>query len=131
MNWKVYHTQEQFNPIGFGDETITKSSFLFNMQVDNKIPNWVKGSINMNEVADESQTVQLGISEDKMFYELKTEPPQTSSWNKYPTKGNPYSRYKFTSFDLRISADKLVVNRQTYSLLDWLGDLGGLFDALC
>ena len=30
-----------------------------------------------------------------------------------------------------LSADKLVVNRQTYSLLDWLGDLGGLFDALC
>ena len=24
----------------------------------------------------------------------------------------------------------LVIERQTYSLLDWLGDLGGLFDAL-
>jgi len=29
-----------------------------------------------------------------------------------------------------MSLDKLVVNRQTYSLLDWMGDLGGLFDAL-
>ena len=48
----------------------------------------------------------------------------------YPTKENPYSRYKFTSFELSISSDKLVVNRQTYSLFDWLGDLGGLFDAL-
>jgi hypothetical protein len=26
--------------------------------------------------------------------------------------------------------DHLVINRQTYSLLDWLGDLGGLMDAL-
>ena len=25
--------------------------------------------------------------------------------------------------------DKLIFNRQTYSLLEWLGDLGGLFDA--
>ena len=26
--------------------------------------------------------------------------------------------------------DKITFNRQTYSLLDWLGDCGGLFDAL-
>ena len=26
--------------------------------------------------------------------------------------------------------DKVIYNRQTYSLLDWLGDCGGLFDAL-
>jgi hypothetical protein len=29
-----------------------------------------------------------------------------------------------------MSPDKLVINRETYSLLDWLGDLGGLMDAL-
>ena len=29
-----------------------------------------------------------------------------------------------------MSPDKLVVTRETYSLLDWMGDLGGLFDAL-
>ena len=28
------------------------------------------------------------------------------------------------------STDLNVVERQTYSVLDWLGDLGGLFDAL-
>lgn len=53
-----------------------------------------------------------------------------SSWTIYPTKENPYTRYKFTSFEISISADRVVVNRQTYSLLDWLGDLGGLFEAL-
>lgn len=30
LTWKVYHTQEQFNPTGFGDETIAKNSYLFN-----------------------------------------------------------------------------------------------------
>jgi len=29
-----------------------------------------------------------------------------------------------------MSPDKQVYNRQTYSLLDWMGDLGGLYDAL-
>ena len=26
--------------------------------------------------------------------------------------------------------DQLVINRQTYSFLEWLGDIGGLFEAL-
>jgi len=110
---------------------IDKNSYLYNMQVDNRAPNWIRAQINMNEVADESQTIQLGISEDQKFFEFKSELARASSWNKYPTKENPYSRYKFTSFELSISPDKMVINRQTYSLLDWLGDLGGLFDALC
>ncbi len=84
----------------------------------------------MNEVADESQTVQLGISEDLMFYQFSHNSPVASSWNKYPTKENPSSRYKFTSVEIILHPDKLVSNRQTYSLLDWLGDMGGLFDAL-
>ena len=56
--------------------------------------------------------------------------PQPSAWNKFPTKEEPSRRYKFTSLEVNLSLDKLVVNRETYSLLDWLGDLGGLFDAL-
>ena len=31
---------------------------------------------------------------------------------------------------LGFSPDSLIVNRQTYSILDWLGDIGGLIDAL-
>ena len=56
--------------------------------------------------------------------------PQPSSWNKYPTKENPSNKYKFTSLEINMSIDKKVVNRETYSMLDWLGDLGGLYDAL-
>ena len=32
--------------------------------------------------------------------------------------------------EIKMSLDLLTWMRQTYSLLDWLGDLGGLFDAL-
>ena len=56
--------------------------------------------------------------------------PQASAWNKFPTKEDPSKKYKFTSLEINLSPDKLVVNRETYSMLDWLGDLGGLFDAL-
>ena len=72
----------------------------------------------------------MGFSEDYIFHEYSHYLPQPSSWNKFPTKEEPSRRYKFTSLEVNLSLDKLVVNRETYSLLDWLGDLGGLFDAL-
>ena len=56
--------------------------------------------------------------------------PETSAWNKFPTDEDPLSRYKFTSVEVNFSADQLIVDRSTYSLLDWLGDMGGLLDAL-
>ena len=56
---------------------------------------------------------------------------QPSSWVDYPTAENPYGKYKFTSAHFRLALQSLrQINRQTYSLLDWLGDCGGLMDAL-
>ena len=90
----------------------------------------MRTKLNINEVADESQTLQLGFSDDLEFYTFSVDAARSSSWNKFPTPENPSTRYKFTSVEIILDPDKLVVNRQTYSLLDWLGDMGGLFDAL-
>ena len=30
-----------------------------------------------------------------------------------------------------MSQEKTFIERETYSLLDWIGDIGGLFDGLC
>ena len=40
------------------------------------------------------------------------------------------AKYKFTSIDLILSSDIIVHERETYSILEWLGDIGRLFDAL-
>lgn len=130
LDWKIYHDQQIFNPRGYGDEIITKNSILYNQQVDFLNPNWFRNEININEVADESELLQLGIVSEQAFYELTHELPVASSWNTFPTRENPSTRYKYTSFEIQLGKNKTVVERQTYSLLDWLGDLGGLFDAL-
>ena len=49
---------------------------------------------------------------------------------RYPTKENPDGVYKFVSFDIYVTLDALVTERESYSLLEWLGDIGGLLDAL-
>ena len=38
--------------------------------------------------------------------------------------------YKFNSIYLEMSQEKTVYERSTYSFLEWLGDVGGLSDAL-
>ena len=53
-----------------------------------------------------------------------------SSWIYFPTEQNPSRRFMYTSMEIKMSLDLVTWTRQTYSLLDWLGDLGGLFDAL-
>ena len=43
---------------------------------------------------------------------------------------NPSNKFKYTSLEFNISLDLMNWSRSTYSLLDWLGDLGGLFESL-
>ena len=43
---------------------------------------------------------------------------------------NPDGRNKFTSVEINFQQDQKVTTRQTYGILDWLGDIGGLIDFL-
>ena len=61
-------------------------------------------------------------------YKLGLQNP--SSWIYFPTDDNPLGKYKFGSIELGVNLDLYNVSRQTYSLLDWLGDVGGLLDIL-
>ena len=80
---------------------------------------------------DESDYLQFGYTEDKIFYGVDySNLPEPSAWNRFPTAQDPSQRYKFTSIELNFSQDLQTINRQTYSVLDWLGDMGGLIDAI-
>lgn len=49
----------------------------------------------------------------------------TKDW---PTKEIPDTRYKLGSLLIVLSQDYTTIERQTYNVLEWLGDVGGLFD---
>ena len=100
------------------------------MQVDEFKPNWIQSLIQRDNLEDETQILQFGYSEDREFYSYLPETPAPSAWNKFPSKEDPFSRYKFTSLEVNFSPNSLTINRETYSMLDWLGDMGGLLDAL-
>ena len=56
--------------------------------------------------------------------------PRPSAWQHFPTKDDPHRKFKYASFDIEISQSVQYWNRETYHFLDYLGDLGGLLDAL-
>ena len=48
----------------------------------------------------------------------------------FPSPEDPDGKYKYTSFAIEMSPDLLMHSRQTYMVLDFMGDLGGLAEAL-
>ena len=53
-----------------------------------------------------------------------------STLTTFPTDENPDAGYKIASVDVMLGADMRQISRQTYTVLDWFGDWGGLLDAL-
>ena len=86
--------------------------------------------VQRNVLGDESQVLQFGYEVETEFYTYLNKMPEPSAWNKFPTTEKPLTRYKFTSVEVNFSLDEGTIQRQTYSMLDWLGDMGGLLDAL-
>lgn len=55
--------------------------------------------------------------------------PMASAWNTHPTT-RANGLYKFFSVELNLHQQKRIITRQTYDLLQFLGDVGGLVDCL-
>lgn len=47
----------------------------------------------------------------------------------WPTKADP-KIYKFNSFWFELRKYGTTIERETYSLLDWMGDIGGLYGGI-
>ena len=94
------------------------------------MPSFSAGKIFTNNLEDEVSFLQYGQQEESSFYNYNLKSFEPSSWIIFPTAEKPNTLYKYVSVEINLSQDVVNWNRQTYSLLDWLGDLGGLFDAL-
>ena len=72
---------------------------------------------------------QMGQSTKDTFYELHMQQQLASAWTD-DLELNPRGEYKFASVEIHQENSISKINRQTYSLLEWLGDIGGLLDAM-
>lgn len=75
--------------------------------------------------------LRLGQDPDTWAYSEITMGLSSPSSNRtYIPDKNDKINYKFISFDLFISLNKKTIERESYQVLDFLGDVGGLLD-LC
>ena len=68
------------------------------------------------------------MSEEE-FERMTFEGALPSSYSTWPTQEAP-SLYKINSFWIEISSSLTTIERKTFSLLEWLCDVGGLFEGL-
>lgn len=84
-----------------------------------------------NVLEDDISFLQVTEGDTEEFMSLRVDKPVVvSTMNNFPTPENPLAKYKFLSFSIERNFDITVSSRQTYSLLDFMGDLGGLYEAL-
>jgi hypothetical protein len=73
--------------------------------------------------------IQVGQSEKDTFYELLMQQQLASAWND-DLDIDPRGDYTFGRVIIDQENSIYKINRQTYNLLEWLGDIGGLLDAM-
>ena len=88
---------------------------------------WPTFELQENEVETDDSAFGLGF-----FWKQ-----QKSYFNWVPTPRDKTKRNdiwgdfrEFADFDFQIHPDKIIHKRTRYSVLDWLGDIGGLYDGL-
>ena len=119
----------RFFPDKFGNESIKRTSAILNNQFDTLKPTWLETAIQFNELQDETEFLQYG-QEDKVEYlTFEKKSLHASSWVDHPSV-NATGLYKFVSVELNLDQQRLVIMRETYDILSWLGDVGGLTDCL-
>ena len=55
---------------------------------------------------------------------------EDSLWDKFPTKDQPYNKYKYAGFKVMRDNSLRKIQRKTYGVLEWLADIGGISRAI-
>lgn len=102
-----------------------EQSVVLERQFDGASPNYISTLLNENLLIEDVDYLQVGQPEREFhFYDWSMGMPEPSVWQQYP------HNYKFTGFDVQFNQDLTQIERKTYDFLEFLGDLGGLLDAL-
>ena len=125
----IYYNLQEFDHQEFGLERVDNKADFKKIWTAAETAKWNDAQIMPHELMDEVDIVQLGQQRIVEFESTYWGDSGTSDYSEWPTKEDP-SLYKFNGVWLELSKEKVIIERQTYSLLEWLGDVGGLFDGL-
>ena len=100
-----------------------KSPIVNSIEIALTYPNYFVTKIRRDVLEDEVTFVKLYQSvTDYLSFEVDR--LSSSAWLDFP------KYYKYTGLELSLSFDQQVTQRETYDFLEYIGDLGGLFEGL-
>lgn len=119
-NMYIIRNQRRFDQGVFAGYPIVEESLVSAIPFDTSFPSIVQGIVQREKLEDSVHFLQIGNKVDYEWYSLTAGLPFISTWNQFP------NRYKICGLQINISHDQTVTNRQTYDLLMFLGEVGGL-----
>ena len=120
----IYNT-EQIHIRDFGEKTIVQESAIINRQFDPDKNSWVQTWLREDTVEDETSFLNIGLDPvSRTARSLKMGSTYPSAYANYPEE------YKFIGLTISVDEKRSLISRTTYSLLEFLGDIGGLFEFL-
>ena len=94
-----------------------------------EVPQWFLSNLQLQQIEDETEFVQFGQTETLEYDNLKLGEVQLSAWTDNLLE-KPDGLRKYASTKIQISQKKQMTVRQTYGLLDYFSDIGGLIEFL-
>lgn len=108
----------------FGADAFVRQSESIKQQFNQKEPSWLDFQIKSTSVQDNTALIDFGVTDDELLSSYQLTGPYSSKWQQYP------HHYKFVGVDVNFTTTLHVIERSTYGLLEFVGDMGGLLDAL-
>ena len=126
---QILYNQERFNPDKYGDERIVKESTFLRALMPSNAPSLMMTHLSLAEIEDEADLVQFGQTETLEYHHLEADPVRAHHFID-DLLVKPNGTRSLSVFQLSIAPMKQMTVRQTYGLLDYFGDIGGLLDFL-
>ena len=90
-------------------------------QFDPGYPHDYPAAIKMSQVSDQTDFIQLGQKDNDLeFFQVSYTEGERSEWKVWPTSFSSASLYQFCSISLHLDQDLTVIERTSYSGIEWL-----------
>lgn len=117
----LYQNSQRFDDKIYDGDGIISESFIQTQHIDKTRANWMQIKVESKSVVDVIKYLHIGLNEIQEFFSFEPTELGLSFFDDYENR-----KYKVAGFTIYRSLSKTIIQRTTYDLLAFLGDVGGL-----
>ena len=105
----LVYNRGSFKQDKYGHQRVLREAAIEKIPMDHKQPNWVDIFIQEFDVSDDTELLQIGLTEEDSFEHFLFKAPKPSVMNNWPTENNTDVGYKYTGMILNLSQDVSII----------------------